>query len=113
MLIGEFADHIKSGEFTPARALFSERFQQRVNDQQFNDTMRYVQSHPTYGNLEGITTNDLSAAFQIEDQARIGFWDALIIQSAQTAGTEVLFSEDLSHGQTYGSVRVVDPFKNA
>jgi predicted nucleic acid-binding protein len=29
--------------------------------------------------VDGTTANDLAAAFQIEDQARLGFWDALIM----------------------------------
>lgn len=56
-LISELTAHIQKGEFDKAYALFSPRFQERVNAQQFNDTMRYVQDHPTYGKLEGITTN--------------------------------------------------------
>ena len=50
-------------------------------------------------------------ALAIEDQYRISFWDALIVQAAQRAGASVLYSEDLSHGQRYGSVRVVNPLK--
>ena len=29
--------------------------------------------------VEGVTTKDIAAAFRIEDQARIGFWDALVV----------------------------------
>ena len=29
--------------------------------------------------VEGITTSDIAAAFRLEDQSRIGFWDALIV----------------------------------
>jgi predicted nucleic acid-binding protein len=49
------------------------------------------------------------AALELEDQYRISFWDALVIHSAQVAGAEILYSEDLSDGQLYGSVRVVNP----
>lgn len=50
-------------------------------------------------------------ALEMEAQYRISFWDALIIQAAQTAGADVLYSEDLSDGQRYGSVKVENPFK--
>jgi len=49
------------------------------------------------------------AALDIEGRYRISFWDALVVQSAQTAGADILYSEDLSDGQHYGSVRVVNP----
>ena len=50
-------------------------------------------------------------ALDIEERHKISFWDALIVHAAQAAGAEILYSEDLSDGQTYGSVRVVNPFK--
>jgi predicted nucleic acid-binding protein len=50
-------------------------------------------------------------ALELEARYQISFWDALIIQAAQTAGADALYSEDLSDGQRYGSVRVENPFK--
>ena len=49
-------------------------------------------------------------ALDLEARYRISFWDALIVQAAQASGAEVLYSEDLSAGHRYGSVRVVNPF---
>jgi predicted nucleic acid-binding protein len=42
---------------------------------------------------------------------KISFWDALILQAAGSSGATVLYSEDLAEGQTYGSVRVVNPLR--
>lgn len=50
-----------------------------------------------------LETIDLQGRYQLS------FWDALIIQAAQTSGAGVLYSEDLSAGQEFGSVRVVNP----
>ncbi len=41
---------------------------------------------------------------------QISYWDGAIIAAAERLGARVLYSEDLSHGQTYGSVRVENPF---
>ena len=41
---------------------------------------------------------------------QISYWDGAIIAAAETLGATVLYSEDLSHGQTYGSLRVENPF---
>ena len=49
-------------------------------------------------------------ALDLEEQYRISFWDALVIHAAHVSGAEILYSEDLSSGQVYDSVRVVNPF---
>ncbi len=48
-------------------------------------------------------------AIDLETRYQISFWDALVVQAAQSSGAEVLYSEDLSSGQRYGSVQVVNP----
>ena len=48
-------------------------------------------------------------ALDFETRHRVSFWDALVIQAAQVAGAEILYSEDLSDGQRYGTVRVKNP----
>jgi predicted nucleic acid-binding protein len=50
-------------------------------------------------------------ALDLEARYRISFWDALVLQAAQSSGAEVLYSEDLSDGQMYGPVRVVNPLQ--
>jgi predicted nucleic acid-binding protein len=49
-------------------------------------------------------------ALDIETKYHVSFWDALVLQAAHAAGADVLYSEDLSHGQLYGTARVVNPF---
>ncbi len=50
-------------------------------------------------------------ALDIEARFKISFWDALILQAAESSGAAILYSEDLATGQKYGSVRVVDPLR--
>lgn len=57
-----------------------------------------------------MTPNEIAAAFRIEDEARIGFWDALIIASARKAGADRILSEDLNPGQIIAGVRIENPF---
>ena len=49
-------------------------------------------------------------AMDAERRYKISFWDALIVVAAQKSKTDVLLSEDFSHGQKFGSVRVLNPF---
>lgn len=55
------------------------------------------------------TPDSVIKAMSIETRYQISFWDALIIQAVENAGVTILYSEDLSNGQTYNSVRVVNP----
>jgi predicted nucleic acid-binding protein len=55
------------------------------------------------------TPDSIIEALAIEAKYQISFWDALIIHAAESSGAAILYSEDLSDGQTYGSVRVVNP----
>ena len=59
-----------------------------------------------------VVVNDGAAileALDFEERYRISFWDALIVHAAHASGATVLYSEDLSDGQHYGSVRVENP----
>ena len=55
------------------------------------------------------TGQSILEALELEQRYRISFWDALVVQASESSGAAVLYSEDLSHGQTYGTVRVVNP----
>ena len=58
------------------------------------------------------TPAEIAVAFRIEDEARIGFWDALICAAALKAGVEQILSEDLNAGQRIAGIRIVNPFAN-
>lgn len=57
------------------------------------------------------TAESVLEALDLEGRYRISFWDALIVQAAESCGAAVLYSEDLADGQSYGEVRVVNPLK--
>jgi predicted nucleic acid-binding protein len=57
------------------------------------------------------TVAEITAGFQIEDESRIGFWDALIIVSAAKCGARRILSEGLNAGQTIAGVRIENPFQ--
>jgi predicted nucleic acid-binding protein len=56
------------------------------------------------------TPAEISTAFRIEDEYRIGFWDALIVASALKSGANRILSEDLNAGQTIAGIRIENPF---
>jgi predicted nucleic acid-binding protein len=40
------------------------------------------------------------------------FWDSLIIEAAMRSGSELLLSEDLTHGQIINGLTINNPFKS-
>ena len=56
------------------------------------------------------TPAEITAAFRIEDEAKIGFWDALIVASASKSGATRIISEDLNAQQRIADIRVENPF---
>jgi predicted nucleic acid-binding protein len=52
----------------------------------------------------------VEAAIAASEAWRISYWDSLIVSAADAARCSILLSEDLAHGQVYGSVEVVNPF---
>jgi len=59
------------------------------------------------------TRAEISTAFRIEDEYRIGFWDALVVASALKGGASRLLSEDLNAGQLIAGIRIENPFAGA
>ena len=51
-----------------------------------------------------------SEALRLHSLSKISWYDSLIICAAREAGCGILYSEDLQHGQRFGSLRVVNPF---
>lgn len=49
-------------------------------------------------------------AVELKVLYQLSFWDASILASAESAGCQNLYSEDLSAGQVFGTMRVINPF---
>lgn len=52
----------------------------------------------------------LGHALTIRERTQLTLWDAMIIAAAEASGAHTLLTEDLNHGQVYGTVRAVNPF---
>jgi predicted nucleic acid-binding protein len=58
------------------------------------------------------TAKDVGAALRVAERYRISTWDAMIVHAAASLEAEVLWTEDLGHGQTYEGVPVRNPFRD-
>jgi predicted nucleic acid-binding protein len=50
-------------------------------------------------------------AIRLSGRYQINYWDAALIAGAERLEVPTLYTEDLNHGQLYGSVKVVNPFE--
>lgn len=64
-----------------------------------------------YSTWEIVTNSPASVlrALEIEQRYQTSFWDALILDAAESCGASILYSEDLAAGQRYGRVQIVNP----
>jgi predicted nucleic acid-binding protein len=53
-------------------------------------------------------THDMAVTFM--NRYKLNIFDANIIAAAELSGCDILYTEDLNHGQTIGRIRIVNPF---
>jgi predicted nucleic acid-binding protein len=74
----------------------------RANAREVVQTYTPWVQHPT-------TPEIILRASDLAESARLSFWDALIIASAEQAEASLLYTEDLNAGQTIAGVKIVNP----
>jgi predicted nucleic acid-binding protein len=74
-------------------------------------TARQIVADLAQWRLHAPKASDLLQAIDLQQSHQLAFWDAQVIQSAASLGCKQVLSEDLNHGQMYGEVQVINPFK--
>jgi predicted nucleic acid-binding protein len=72
--------------------------------------LEVVEEYLTWNVVEN-TGKLLTAAIELQQKAQLSFWDAMVVQAAIDAQCDTLYSEDLSAGQRFGSLVIVNPFE--
>ncbi len=99
-----------------------------ISPQTLNETYAVVRRKPEFAHWRGgvrvfledlfpqvipaVATTELLRAWRLEDRYQIGFWDALQLAIATAGGCAYFLTEDLNDGQTYGTVKVITPFRH-
>lgn len=58
-----------------------------------------------------IGPSTVTRALEIQQRFQLSYWDAAIVAAAQELGSHTLFTEDLSNGQSFDGITVVNPFR--
>jgi predicted nucleic acid-binding protein len=60
---------------------------------------------------QDVTLAVLDDALAVKARYRLSYWDSAIIAAARASGCPEILSEDMTHGQDYGGVKVMNPFR--
>ena len=52
------------------------------------------------------------SAMHRSQSSRLSYWDSLIVETALSAGTEILYAEDLQDEQEIGDLQIINPFRH-
>jgi predicted nucleic acid-binding protein len=74
------------------------------------DIQRWLVGFEAYP-IQPVDAGIVSRGLEISQRYQITYCDAAIIAAAERLGAPVLYTEDLNHGQSYGPVKVINPFR--
>ena len=126
LLYAASTDPTEAGKRTEARRVLSDgafAFSVQVAQEFFVNATRKLtpalSSSDALAFLKGINPATVVAldyelfeeATRIQQRFQISYWDAAIVAAAKRLNCGTLYSEDLSEGQSYDGVRVVNPFR--
>ena len=127
LLYAASTDPTEAGKRTEARRVLSDgafAFSVQVAQEFFVNATRKLtpalSSADALAFLKGINPATVVAidyqlfeeAIKIQQRFQISYWDAAIVGAAKRLNCGILYSEDLSEGQSYDGVRVVNPFRS-
>jgi predicted nucleic acid-binding protein len=61
--------------------------------------------------VQAVTRELILTATGLRRRYQLSPWDATILAAAGELGCNVIYSEDMSHNQNYGGLRVINPFR--
>ena len=61
--------------------------------------------------VQPVTLEVIIAGVALRRRYQLSHWDATLIAAAEELGCHTLYSEDMAHGEIYGGVRVINPFR--
>jgi predicted nucleic acid-binding protein len=64
----------------------------------------------SFDDVVSVTLNTHTAAISLARDHGLSFYDALIVASAIEASCDILYTEDMQHGRSFGGLTIVNPF---
>jgi predicted nucleic acid-binding protein len=106
VIISEKSTTISTQELQEVANVLSKKF-----SQSWNDILEVLIEASSNNQLHTNTKQTVQKSCRIADKYKYSFYDSLIIAAAIESGCEILYSEDLNHGQIIENrLRIVNPF---
>ena len=65
---------------------------------------------PTH--VQPLTVETVGRALDYRGRFGLSYWDCLILAAAKQSGCDAVYSEDMSTGQEYDGIQVINPFES-
>ncbi|WP_161992822.1 PIN domain-containing protein [Aureimonas leprariae] len=88
-------------------SLTSNRARTRLSPSETDRWIAFLSSFP----FVAVDRAIVALGIEFARRYRIRYYDAALLAAAERLGAPIFYSEDLNHGQSYGGVRVINPFQ--
>ena len=108
-------DLVSSIEFGTSAQVLQEFYLNAARKTKPRPTAEQVQEWVSWLSSRPFVPTDVTlirSAIATSERYQISYWDAAILAAAERLGASILYTEDLNHGQRYGSVLVQNPFRD-
>jgi predicted nucleic acid-binding protein len=75
-----------------------------------SQAMKFIESIREFP-VQDVTVAVFRAGVSISRRFRLSYWDGAILAAARACGCDAVYTEDLSDGQDYEGLRVINPFR--
>ena len=75
-----------------------------------SQALRFLESLREFP-VQDVTLAVFHAGVALSRRFRLSYWDGAILAAARASGCDAVYSEDLSEGQDYDGLRVINPFR--
>ena len=63
--------------------------------------------------IQPLTVSVVDTAFRYCERFSLSYWDSAILAAARESGCDMVYSEDMSYGQDYDGLRIINPFADS
>jgi len=83
---------------------------QKIQPSTSLDSVKAVMQHLSCWYVVEPNRQSIVSAMEILERHSLSYWDAMVLQSAKQANVQILWTENLSHGQTIEGIQIQNPF---
>ena len=108
-------DLLREGDLAVSVQVLAEFYVQvtrtsRADPLSHSQALRFVASIREFP-VHNLTLAVFHAGVALSQRFQLSYWDGAILAAARASGCDAVYTEDLSEGQDYDGLRVINPFR--